>query len=205
MSWPVIVFLDVDGVLNGHQFLVEAKSCKIDPECVRRLNRLLRETDARIVLSSAWRYMVHGHAMTLGGFQYLLRTHGMIGSLNGCDNLIIDLTCRDEDLADRPDQIRAWLESHPSADRRYVVLDDGDFVWRDMAVVRTDGSVGLTDADVDRAIALLADPDEPRKPECCGHGRGGTGRCCDRAGEYNGFASDGPLLFRCPNGCSCHD
>ena len=29
--------------------------------------------------------------------------------------------------------------------------------------------------------------------------------CCDRAGEYNGFGSDGPLLFRCPEGCSCHD
>lgn len=31
--------------------------------------------------------------------------------------------------------------------------------------------------------------------------------CCARAGEYNGFGSDGPLLFHCdlPNGCACHD
>lgn len=28
--------------------------------------------------------------------------------------------------------------------------------------------------------------------------------CCDRADEYNGFAS-GPLLFQCPRSCSCHD
>jgi len=28
--------------------------------------------------------------------------------------------------------------------------------------------------------------------------------CCDRRGEYNGFSS-GPLLFVCPNHCSCHD
>jgi hypothetical protein len=28
--------------------------------------------------------------------------------------------------------------------------------------------------------------------------------CCDRAGEYNGFAS-GPTSFTCPNHCSCHD
>lgn len=36
------------------------------------------------------------------------------------------------------------------------------------------------------------------KPKC---------NCCERAGEYNGFGSDGPLLFHCdlPNGCSCHD
>lgn len=46
-------------------------------------------------------------------------------------------------------------------------------------------------------------PDD--RPECVGKGRGGTGRCCPRAGEYNGFGSDGPLAFACPIGCSCHD
>lgn len=29
--------------------------------------------------------------------------------------------------------------------------------------------------------------------------------CCGRAGEYNGFASDGPTTFACPEGCACHD
>ncbi len=28
--------------------------------------------------------------------------------------------------------------------------------------------------------------------------------CCEWAGSYNGFAS-GPVLFRCPKSCSCHD
>ncbi len=28
--------------------------------------------------------------------------------------------------------------------------------------------------------------------------------CCDRRGEYNGFAS-GPTIFTCPKNCSCHD
>ena len=28
--------------------------------------------------------------------------------------------------------------------------------------------------------------------------------CCERRGEYNGYAS-GPLIFTCPNHCSCHD
>jgi hypothetical protein len=30
-------------------------------------------------------------------------------------------------------------------------------------------------------------------------------KCCPRAGEYNGFGSDGPLKFTCPNHCECHD
>ena len=42
--------------------------------------------------------------------------------------------------------------------------------------------------------------------ECPGHKRGGTrSRCCKRAGEYNGYGSDGPLVFICPRCCSCHD
>lgn len=45
----------------------------------------------------------------------------------------------------------------------------------------------------------------PPRAECPGHDRGGTAPpCCGRAGEYNGFGS-GPLLFLCPNSCSCHD
>ena len=42
--------------------------------------------------------------------------------------------------------------------------------------------------------------------ECPGYDRGGKAPpCCDRAGQYNGYGSDGPLLFECPKHCSCHD
>jgi hypothetical protein len=169
VGWPVILFLDIDGVLNGHEFMVEAKSCKIDPACVRRLNRILKETDARVVLSSAWRYMVHGHAMTLDGFGYMLRTHGFVAAVNGAERVIIDLTCRDEDIEGRPDQVRAWLRSYGRAEQLYVVLDDIDFGWGDLNVVLTDGAVGLTDADADRAIEVLnAEPEILEAETTCG-------------------------------------
>lgn len=45
----------------------------------------------------------------------------------------------------------------------------------------------------------------PDPAECVGHERGGAGKCCERAGEYNGFGSDGPTIFTCPKSCSCHD
>lgn len=46
----------------------------------------------------------------------------------------------------------------------------------------------------------------PASEWCIGFGReGSTFRCCDRAGEYNGFGSDGPTSFTCPKGCPCHD
>ena len=51
----------------------------------------------------------------------------------------------------------------------------------------------------------LPPPPNPRD-ECPGHGRGGTDPpCCDQAGRYNGYGSDGPTIFTCPNHCSCHD
>jgi hypothetical protein len=150
-----IVFLDIDGVLNDHAWMDHAGSCDIKRECVLRLNRILRETGAVIVVSSAWRYMVHGEAMTLQGFAYMMRTHGLLsGRIHG-------LTCTDELIAHRGDQIAAWLAEHDGVES-YVVLDDDDgfSVSRCQGrhahpFVRTDGAIGLTDADADRAIAIL--------------------------------------------------
>lgn len=73
--------------------------------------------------------------------------------------------------------------------------------------------VGETRAEVKRLTKLVEhtqaperSPSKPRDDECPGHGRGGSGQpCCTRHGEYNGYGSDGPLLFHCPKGCSCHD
>lgn len=66
------------------------------------------------------------------------------------------------------------------------------------------------------AVDHEAKPDAPTVPpdsdsakkateECSGFERGGLSPCCDRVGEYNGYNSDGPLLFRCPKSCGCHD
>lgn len=76
----------------------------------------------------------------------------------------------------------------------------------------------LKEGAKDRQLLIVADKFVARqvggpKPEvisiakeCPGHERGGKGKpCCERAGEYNGFGSDGPLSFVCPNHCSCHD
>lgn len=145
-----VLFLDVDGVLNGHDFDNSAQSNRVRPDCVERLNRVLDATDAQIVLSSAWRYMVLGGAMTLEGFGYMLRTHGVrAGRLFG-------LTAKDENNG--PDErgrlIRAWLAEHPHV-TRYAVVDDMQLGFEGMPVVRTDGARGLTDSDADRLIELL--------------------------------------------------
>ncbi len=146
-----LIFLDMDGVLNGHDYDPSAKSNTILRSCVDRLNRVLEETDARIVLSSAWRYMLIGKAMSLRGFDYLLRTHGVIA------DRLIGATCADEEVRERGWQIQTWRRLH---DHRgpYVVIDDMDLHIKPLhgdRFVQPNGQVGLSDDDASRAIELL--------------------------------------------------
>lgn len=143
-----IIFLDIDGVLNNHSFSDESQSSSILPPCVVRLNRILIETGARIVLCSAWRYMILGKAMTISGFDYLLRTHGVLSGR------LIGHTPADEDVTDRGWQIQGWLDANGySVNHSYVVIDDLDCKIHPQ--VQPHGDVGLTDADADKAIAIL--------------------------------------------------
>lgn len=144
-----IIFLDIDGVLNrcgchdgtGHHFV---------PECVWALDWVLEKTNAVIVLSSAWRYMTfdtdeHKAAMTLPGFEYLLRTHGLRAPLSP---IIVDTTASDEAVDRREDQIERWWLDH--GHDRYVVIDDAPLGIRPGKFVNTVGRVGLT---IDNAIS----------------------------------------------------
>lgn len=163
-----VIFLDIDGVLNGHDAHRHPNGyCGIDPACVYRLNRIVAETGAAIVLSSAWRYLIHsGTGMTLGGFRDMLRTYGLDSSVK-----IRGLTKRDEEIPDRGEQIGDYLGLCSNVES-YVILDDGSdepphppatkplteslIEHHERAViVFTDGTKGLTDADADRAIAIL--------------------------------------------------
>ena len=146
-----ILFLDIDGVLNGHGYNPESLSCSIDTRCVACLNHILKQTDAMIVISSAWRYMILGGAMTLTGFDYMLRTHGVIASR------VAGHTLSDEELPKRGCQIDEWLWRHSHVGP-YCILDDGDpneygFVGRNH--VHTDGTTGLVIGDATKAITFL--------------------------------------------------
>lgn len=173
-----IIFLDIDGVLNRHVFNREAGSGTIDPKCVKQLNRILRATGAKIVLSSAWRYMIHRRAMTLKGFDYLLRTHGVIA------DSVVGMTDVDERCAgcrhryqmvkdpiqkprtrcaqcwapmNRASQIWRWMTNNCDVAWKYIILDDMDMgcSLAKLKIVLCDGRIGLTRRLADRAIEML--------------------------------------------------
>jgi hypothetical protein len=164
-----LIFLDVDGVLNQHDWDPVAHTNPIHRDKVIILNRILREIGAGIVLSSAWRYIIHRNESKLEGLDYLFRSHGlMYGRLVGITRTD---TLQDHpysgDLAswpvsnERGRQITEWLDwqnqLYGSWQGEYLAIDDMDLGITEAGIplVKVDGKVGLTEADADRAINLM--------------------------------------------------
>lgn len=157
------LFLDVDGVLNQHEPLHPEVMCgRIHDDKVHRLNLILAETGAKIVLSSAWRYIVHRGEMNLAGMGWLLRSHGILDRLVGItrpDTMMPDKFTGRESWPvenDRGRQIADYLAANPCS--RYVVLDDLDLGISEARhpFVHVDGMFGLSPEDARDAIGLLA-------------------------------------------------
>lgn len=134
-----IIFLDVDGVLNTAASFERRHGDVVDPACVARFNRLIDETGARVVLSSTWRLA--------RGFRTVLRDLGVRAN-------IVDRTPYFTDGRRRGHEIAAWLAANPGV-TSYVILDDEDDMLPGQPLVRTRLADGLTDADVERAKAML--------------------------------------------------
>jgi len=146
-----ILFLDIDGVLNGHEYNTDAESNTIKHECVKHLNRILAETQCELVISSAWRYMIHGGAMTLQGFGYMLRTHGVKNVK------IVGITEKDtqmENPTERGLLIQQWLSKNKVD--QYAIVDDMQLGFDGMPFVKTDEKTGLTEKDADQLIRILS-------------------------------------------------
>jgi hypothetical protein len=181
-----VLFLDVDGVLNQHDFCQKAMCGPIHRDKVERLNRVLDATGAKVVLSSAWRYILFRKEATLRGLDWLLRSHGMLS------DRLIGVTREDTMIAketagwdgktkwpqenERGSQIIGWLNQTGGWNERYLdmppsryaVVDDLDIGISAAGhpFVQTDGKVGLTEADADRLIELLGSAHDPfpRRP-----------------------------------------
>ena len=169
-----ILFLDIDGVLNCHDFDQKAMSNMIDAVKVGHLNDILEETGAVVVLSSAWRYLVHRGDMTLAGLDWLLRSHGirsdrLIG-ITRPDTMVWYSTRKGPVSKPIPDergkQITDWLKEHQHTGR-YLVIDDGgknpSGTWSSLGIIGeehpcvwTEPEMGLTFMKTQEAINTLS-------------------------------------------------
>ncbi len=140
------IFLDIDGVLNKHDAYANGY-CGIDPICMSILNNIIHATNAKIVVSSAWRYFVLRGEMSLVGFQGMMCSHGLQwGTI--VDLLPADIPDdSDKCSADRGIAVKDWLRTRYSVSHRvrYVALDDLDLGYTKHGVrfIQTDSKGGL--------------------------------------------------------------
>lgn len=148
-----IIFLDIDGVLNGHERHANGYY-GLRPDCIGHFNRIIGYCDPDIVLSSAWRYMVLEGSMNCIGFLNLLMTHGVsrcriVGHTDYDKSL--DRSCRGQLIR------KKLTELDPDGERKYVVLDNDDLgiSKEGLVFIQTDDFVGLTAERADEVIRIL--------------------------------------------------
>ena len=158
-----LIFLDIDGVLNTHDFNHAALCGPIHKDKVELLNGVLRATGAEIVLSSAWRYLTFRGEMNQIGLEWLLRSHGLIaGRLFGVtreDTLIREPWTGNTPWVhtnERGQQVTDWLRDNAYGER-YVVIDDMDLGISAARhpFIHVNGTLGLTAENCALACDLL--------------------------------------------------
>lgn len=146
----VVLFLDVDGVLNqpGTPEKSPHGTYGVEPEKAERVRRIVRETGAHIVVCSTWRRyrdMLHYLFQSLGpeckerwiGVTPILDKRTESGLFTGVV---------------RGDEIQDWLNRHPEVTRFAILDDDQDMKHLTPHLFRTHCCEGLTD---EIAVAVI--------------------------------------------------
>ncbi len=160
-----IIFLDIDGVLNsnlgnnGHEKEI-SDGTLIDPEKIQLLSELVKNTGAKIVLHSGWKFWFDSNLHPLRKEAYHLL------KLLRRENIAIDSVTPDHSTEEikrnkkfslvKATEILAWLEEHEEVEE-WIVIDDLDLHNQEVEAhqLRIDSSVGLTASDVHKAEIML--------------------------------------------------
>lgn len=173
-----IIFLDIDGVLNSQLWYTKRRNYnhteiskhypyyEFDPDAISQLNRIVKETNAKIVISSTWRI-----GRTIEELQDILNNVGFEGD-------VIDITISFGGIKGytipRGCEIEHWLESknfqrinwskevqsdyiEKSGVSNYIILDDdSDMLYEQREhFIQTTNNTGLDKKIADKAIDTL--------------------------------------------------
>ena len=153
-----VIFLDIDGVLNSW-----STNYRITTQKLQLLNKIIENTDAKIVISSSWRvgskdvedFLRNNFKkddFRLDSFNNVTNDE-CITNIFYNDN-IIGLT--DTSGPSRGDEIQRWLDTHDNIES-YVILDDDSNMLDSQLenFVQTDTYFGITEREVQLAILIL--------------------------------------------------
>lgn len=140
-----VLFLDFDGVLNSDAFFatIDVKSAedRLDPDAITRLNRVLDQTGAKVVVSSTWR-IFH----TQERLAEVLRSFGFSGEVIGTTPII---------GGPRGNEIQAWLDENGRTKSFAIVDDNDDMAGLKRRLIRTTKKAGLQDEHVEPLCRML--------------------------------------------------
>lgn len=162
------IFLDIDGVLNCVETFMKnyeiwrntgKRPVDLDEEKIKYLSKIVKETNAIIVLSSAWRSgftkveegLIPGESRDSKALFELLLKH---------DITLYDKTGRNKD-ANRAEEIKDYLNQHQEIEE-YLILDDECLSLNDEmkkhyieTTFNSDKDNGLLESHIDKAIQIL--------------------------------------------------
>lgn len=157
-----ILFLDIDGVLWGYDWVEEAKATgalergkpflthmpqfPLSPKCIAILNLILDATECFVVVSSSWRCFMSEEEL-----YNRLGTQGVVIHPERFLGFTPDLTRQNKTglytAPQRGDEIARWLADN-EPDANYVIIDDdSDMRGVEDAFVKIDNRKGLTARD----------------------------------------------------------
>ena len=147
-----VIFLDIDGVLNSQYMyqhykddIISTPSGKLSKMAIENLNSLTDATDAKLVISSTWRFddkVIES-----------LREAGITGTILG-------ITGRGCACCLRGNEIRTWI--HENIEDRdyhnYLILDDDSdmLYWQRNNFINVDYITGITPQTVYKAERFFA-------------------------------------------------
>lgn len=147
-----IIFLDMDGVLDGSW-----SKYVLDHEKVALLEKLIKDTDAKIVVSSSWSTGSRNAEDFINKHFYGLfkRLTNGVSPESLFVKSIIDVT--DHMGSCRGDEIKRWLEAHEDEVESYVIIDDDSDMLDEQLFnfVQTDGWYGLSERTTHLATQIL--------------------------------------------------
>ena len=131
----MVIFLDIDGVLN------QLQSWHIDKKCVKNLGLLCSGLNATVVLTSSWR---PGYCRNFDKCSPQIQKF-----LSICQEYHIRVEGRTRDFDNRTEEIRDYCNRHNIA--KYLILDDDSSLFSDTTnLYLVNYKTGFTKHDVKR-------------------------------------------------------
>ena len=93
--------------------------CGVHEKKVKRLAKIVKETNAKVVMSSSWRFSWWNTPYE----KQFVDEKKLTGLLNKYNIKVIDITPRSSD-GRRDKEIQEWLTKHEGIVKRFVILDD---------------------------------------------------------------------------------